>query len=40
MSNKVAVPQTDYLSYAYAFTILAGGAMGYAKSGSAPSLGK
>jgi uncharacterized membrane protein (UPF0136 family) len=39
MNNKLALPQTDYLSYIYALTILAGGAMGYAKSGSLPSLG-
>lgn len=37
--GSIAVPKTDYFSYAYALTILAGGCMGYAKSGSAPSLG-
>lgn len=39
MENKLAVPKTDYISYVYACTILAGGLMGYAKSGSMPSLG-
>ena len=38
MSNKV-ISKTDYISYAYALTIIAGGIMGYAKSGSMPSLG-
>lgn len=39
MDNRVDFPKTDYVSYIYALTILAGGAMGYAKSGSLPSLG-
>ena len=38
MSNKV-ISKTDYISYAYALTIIAGGIMGYVKSGSMPSLG-
>ena len=39
MDNKLALPKTDYLSYAYALTIFAGGLMGYAKARSLPSLG-
>ncbi len=38
MSNRL-VPSTDYISYAYALTIIAGGIMGYAKTSSLPSLG-
>jgi uncharacterized membrane protein (UPF0136 family) len=29
---------TDYISYGYAFCVIAGGLAGYAKSGSVPSL--
>lgn len=39
MDNRIGLPKTDYVSYIYALTILAGGAMGYAKTGSMPSLG-
>jgi uncharacterized membrane protein (UPF0136 family) len=38
MSQKAPNAQTDIFSYAYAFTVLAGGLAGYAKAGSIPSL--
>ncbi len=40
MENKLALSKTDYISYAYALTIFAGGLMGYVKARSLPSLGK
>lgn len=36
--NSNSVPKTDVLSYGYALIVIAGGILGYAKTGSVPSL--
>lgn len=36
--NKELMQRNDYLGYGYALIVLAGGIMGYAKTGSLPSL--